>query len=132
MAAFPFKHGVCHCISLRFCLLVFICCADFLTLFGALGVPICQRHVELSGRVFRFPLILLQHVLVQAPSSMFKPCCKRAQALNEKNSLAGWSHCGIVPGEAVQRNKVLVDRFTECFQLSETPTSKAAGALDLV
>ena len=62
-----------------------------------------------------------------------------SEALNEKNSLAGWSHCGIIPGEAVQRNKVLVDRFTECFQskkagggLSETPTSKAAGALDLV
>lgn len=61
------------------------------------------------------------------------------EGLNEENRNAGWAHIGLIPGEAVNRNKVLVDRFHECFQskragggLETTPKSKSAGVLDLV
>lgn len=47
------------------------------------------------------------------------------EALSEKNQRAGWSRCGFTPGEVVQRNIVLKERFEELF------SSKKAGAGDL-
>lgn len=61
------------------------------------------------------------------------------ESLAEKHAAAGWAHVGLVPGEQINRNKVLVERFDECFQskrsgvcLEETPQTKSAGVLDLV
>ena len=59
--------------------------------------------------------------------------------LSKQNALAGWAHVGFVVGQAINRNKVLVDRFNECFQskragggLEDSPESKTSGVLDLV
>lgn len=53
--------------------------------------------------------------------------------------VVGWAHVGLVPGEPVNRNKVLLDRFDECFQskrsgaqLEEKPESKGSAVLDMV
>ena len=61
------------------------------------------------------------------------------ESLSSKHAAAGWAHVGLVPGERINRNKVLIDRFDECFQskrsgvhLEETPQTKGAAALDLV
>lgn len=61
------------------------------------------------------------------------------ESLASKPAAAGWCRVGIVPGEPINRNKVLHDRLTECFQskrsgggLSERPQTQAAGVLDLV
>ena len=61
------------------------------------------------------------------------------EALSSKHSAAGWAHVGLVPGEPINRNKVLLDRFDECFQskrsgakLEEKPESKGSAVLDLV
>ena len=62
-----------------------------------------------------------------------------AEALSAPNRLAGWEHCGFVPGLCLQRQKVLEDRFAEVFQSKRSgagnvgsPKSKAAVALDLL
>ncbi|CAJ1410064.1 unnamed protein product [Effrenium voratum] len=44
------------------------------------------------------------------------------EGLSEQNQRAGWARCGFVPGELLQRNVVLKERFEELF------SSKRAGA----
>ena len=69
--------------------------------------------------------------------SLIRRICE--EGLNEKNQRAGWARCGFVPGELLQRNVVLKERFEELFSskkagsgMDEKPSTKTSAALSLL